>query len=263
MQLVDVDEIIVKNRKRSLQDVSELVESIKELGLLNPITLNKDMTLIAGYHRLQACKELNCNKISAVIIDVDEIKSELIEIDENIIRKDLTTLERAEQLKRRKELYEKVNPESSSDYVKAQNLPKRNNFVLGKEQKSFTKDTALKTGKSQRSIQQDIQIANNISEEVKAEIKGTEFENKKTALLQIAKAPIEKQSGVFERLNSKDSIIEHKELSPAYKVDFVLRKVVVDDAWLDLPTDYNMDESCYSKMYWDANSYSKQRVNIC
>lgn len=258
MQLIiDIHKIIVKKRKRGLQDISELVESIRKLGLLNPITLNKDMTLIAGYHRLQACKALNCHQISAIVIDVSEIKAELMEIDENIIRKDLTALERAEQLKRRKELYEKLHPECASDYVKAQNLPKRNNFA-SENQKSFTKDSAQKTGKSQRSIQQDIQIANNLSEEIKQEIKGTELENKKTALLKIAKAPIEEQKAIVEQLKFGETPIQHKELNPAYKVDFVLRKVVVDGLWLDLPIDYDMEEASYSKMFWDANSYSKE-----
>lgn len=256
MQLVDVDKIIVKKRKRSFQDISKLIESIKELGLLNPITINKDMTLIAGYHRLLACKKLNCHKISAIIIDADEIKAELMEIDENIIRKELNALERAEQLKRRKEIYEQINPECASDYVKVQNLSKRNNFASEKV-KSFTQDTAKKTGKSQRSIQQDIQIANNISEEVKLEIKGTEFENKKTALLQIAKTPIEKQNEVFEQLKMGEIPIQQRELNPAYKVDFILRKVVVNANWLELPPNYDMDEASYSKMYWDANSYNK------
>ncbi len=255
-ELVNINEIIVKNRKRCLQDISELKESIQELGLLNPITINSDMTLIAGHHRLQACKELNCHQISAIIIDADEIKAELMEIDENIIRRDLTALERAEQLKRRKELYEKLNPECASDYVKTRNLSKRNNFA-SEEVKSFTKDTAKKTGKSQRSIQQDIQIANNLSEDVKEELKGTGLENKKTALLKIAKAPIEEQKEIAEQLKIGEAQILHKELNPAYKVDFILRKVVVDGVWLDLPPNYDMDEACYSKMYWDANSYSK------
>lgn len=256
-ELVNIDEIIVKNRKRSLQDISELKESIRELGLLNPITINSDMTLIAGHHRLQACKGLNCHTISAIIIDANEIKAELMEIDENIIRRDLTALERAEQLKRRKEIYEKLYPHSNES--RNQYTAKRNNFA---EQKTFTEDTAQKTGKSQRAIQQDIQIANNISEEVKEEIKRIGLDNKKTALLQIAKAPVEEQKEIAELLKIGASPIQNKELNPAYKVDFFLRKVVVDGIWLDLPPNYDMDEACYSKMFWDANSYSKQNVNI-
>ncbi len=254
MRLIDIDKIIVKNRKRGLKDISELKDSIKELGLLNPITVNKDMTLIAGYHRLQASKELNCNQISTIIIDVDEITAELAEIDENIIRKNLTAFERAEQLKRKKEIYERLYPHSNE--ARNQYTAKRNNFA---EQKAFTYDTAEKTGMSQRSIQQDIQIANNLSEEIKQEIKGTELEDKKTALLKIAKAPVEEQSEVLRQIQSGQSPIHKQELNPAYKVDFVLKKVVVDDVWLDLPTSYNMEEVPYSKMYWDANSHSKAK----
>ena len=36
------------------EDVENLAKSIAELGLLNPITINQDNTLIAGRHRLEA-----------------------------------------------------------------------------------------------------------------------------------------------------------------------------------------------------------------
>jgi len=65
--------------------VSELVKSIQEIGLINPIALNKDLTLIAGLHRLEAHKLLNLTEIECNIIDLDKLHSELAEIDENLV----------------------------------------------------------------------------------------------------------------------------------------------------------------------------------
>lgn len=44
----------VGRRDASLKGIDELVRSISEVGLLNPITVDPDHTLIAGLHRLEA-----------------------------------------------------------------------------------------------------------------------------------------------------------------------------------------------------------------
>ena len=265
MLKIEINKIIVIDRKRACDDAEakKLAESIRQIGLMHPITLDKDLNLIAGLHRLEACKQLGWSEIPAIILDADSLTAELAEIDENLIRKSLTALENAEQLKRRKEIYEALHPESKPENIKSKNLPKRNLFVSGKV-KTFTQDAAEKTGKSQRSIQQDIQIASNISGEVKQEIKGTEIENKKSALLEIAKQPTGKQLGVFETMEAQKYVVNKmevnkNELDIAYKVDFVLKKVVVDGKWLELPPNYDIENNPYSKMFWDANNYNVKK----
>jgi ParB family transcriptional regulator, chromosome partitioning protein len=62
MQKMEIDKIIVKKRKRAVGDVDQLVESIKDTGLINPVTVDKACILIAGYHRLEACKKLGWQK---------------------------------------------------------------------------------------------------------------------------------------------------------------------------------------------------------
>ena len=86
----DVDQIKIRARMRELKDLTQLKESIKKSGLLQPIVVTKDNFLIAGYHRLQAFKELGISKIPVIIKDVDQMTAELMEIDENLIRHELT-----------------------------------------------------------------------------------------------------------------------------------------------------------------------------
>ena len=43
-------------REAEPEDIKNLADSIAELGLLNPITINQGHTLIAGRHRLEAAK---------------------------------------------------------------------------------------------------------------------------------------------------------------------------------------------------------------
>ena len=82
-----IDDIAVGTRhRRDLGDVDELARSIREVGLLHPIVVRKDNTLIAGERRLAACKALGWSSIPARVVDLDEIVHG--EFAENAIRKD-------------------------------------------------------------------------------------------------------------------------------------------------------------------------------
>ena len=60
-----IDQIRVSPGRREAQPehIQELAGSIRELGLLNPITVGQDCTLIAGLHRLEAAKLLSWTEI--------------------------------------------------------------------------------------------------------------------------------------------------------------------------------------------------------
>ena len=82
------------------KELKALKESILVLGLLNPISLDKDYNLIAGFRRFTAYQELKMSnpmdydKIPANIFeDFDEYKKLKAEIDENLERKELSTSE--------------------------------------------------------------------------------------------------------------------------------------------------------------------------
>ncbi len=110
--LVKVKDVIVKEGRISLNSkiVNELVESIKQIGLLNPILINSKNELVAGLHRLEAYKVLGYEDIEANTIDC--LQQELAEIDENLIRNVLTAFVFDLQLARRKEIYESLYPET-------------------------------------------------------------------------------------------------------------------------------------------------------
>jgi ParB family chromosome partitioning protein len=89
VQQILVKDIKVENRfRKDIGDVSDLAQSIKNNGLLHPISITKDRTLVAGSRRIEAFKKLGLEQIPATITDI-EIK-ENGEIDENKIRKDFT-----------------------------------------------------------------------------------------------------------------------------------------------------------------------------
>jgi len=74
----EVDISVIKVGKRIREDVGnidELAESIRDLGLINPVTLTEDFELIAGQRRLEACKQLGWEKIPAMIKNVEEVSA--------------------------------------------------------------------------------------------------------------------------------------------------------------------------------------------
>ena len=112
---VRVNEIKIPPGRRALdaEKVAELVKSVKDIGLMNPITITADNTLVAGAHRLQAFKDMGLEEIPATYLETEnETLIELAEIDENLIRSNLRFLENGQALRRRKEIYETLHPET-------------------------------------------------------------------------------------------------------------------------------------------------------
>jgi ParB family chromosome partitioning protein len=93
----------VRNRKI---DVDDLVESMSEFGQLQPILINQDYELIAGYRRYKAAKKLGWQTIDVKIIDVkDKKKRVLIELEENQARRNFT----AEEIEKAKKMLSRYN----------------------------------------------------------------------------------------------------------------------------------------------------------
>ena len=80
------------------EKISELAESIKEHGIIQPIVVRKideGFELIAGERRFRATLFLNYETIPAIIRDYDDVTTASVAIIENIQREDLTSIEEA------------------------------------------------------------------------------------------------------------------------------------------------------------------------
>lgn len=190
MEAMRIDAIkIPEKRLRSENDWSALAESIGMIGLLNPITVTGDGVLVSGLHRLRACSHLGWEKIPVYVTDVP---AELAEIDENLIRVELTALERAEHLARRKQLYEAMHPETrhgANQHTRGEEAPER-----------FTADTAKKTGASERTVRRQVAIAESLDDEARDLIRDTPVANNQQELARIAKLEPETQRAVAQKI---------------------------------------------------------------
>ena len=93
-------------KKFEKESLEELVSSIKERGIIQPIIVRKSEDLIdkfeiiAGERRWQAAQKAGLHKIPVVVIEANNLKSLEFAIVENVQRKDLNSIEEAEGYKR-------------------------------------------------------------------------------------------------------------------------------------------------------------------
>ncbi len=180
-------------RETAKQRVEELAASIQELGLLNPITLDRQHTLIAGLHRLEAAKLLGWTEIECTVVSLEGIRASLAEIDENVVRHNLSNLEQAEALLRRKELYEALHPETKNGGDKNASPARTQNLRSG-HAKPFTQDTAEKLGISRRAVEVQVQVARNLTPKAKEILRQSGINIGKTDALNLSKLPPEQQA---------------------------------------------------------------------
>ncbi|MDF2672834.1 MAG: ParB/RepB/Spo0J family partition protein [Clostridiales bacterium] len=80
--------------------IIELSQSIKEYGVLQPISVRRNGTsnfeLIAGERRLRASQLAGLSEIPAIIVDITDTESAVMAMIENLQREDLNFLEEAE-----------------------------------------------------------------------------------------------------------------------------------------------------------------------
>jgi ParB family chromosome partitioning protein len=84
-----------ERHRKDLGDIDALMASIREVGLLHPIVIRKDRTLVAGWRRLTAAARLGRVSVPVhVVANLDDTARLLkAERDENLHRKDLTPSE--------------------------------------------------------------------------------------------------------------------------------------------------------------------------
>lgn len=190
---IKISDIKINSGRRSTdqQNVEELARSIRAVGLMNPITIDQNHTLIAGLHRVEAAKLLGWTEIECTVSDAEGIQAELAEIDENIVRARLSRYELGEQLLRRKEIYETLHPETRHGMRNGQTSKDVNLASL--ETKSFNQDTSEKLNMSKRSVARLVQIANNTTPEAKQIIQKAGTKVTQDAALKISRLPPDQQ----------------------------------------------------------------------
>lgn len=190
--------------------VDWLVESFGEVGQLQAIVIDPEQNVLAGEHRIRAAEARGWKRLNAVVLTLDELRRKLVTLDENLVRNPGTELERSEQLRERKEIYEALHPETA--HGGARDGAGRKSTRQDGDSKSpaaktepaprarrFSKDTAGKTGQSERGVQRRVKIAEDLDPRAKKVIAKTPLADQITELEQLAKLEPAKQVEVAKR----------------------------------------------------------------
>lgn len=204
---IPLDLIEDGDRLRGINEVQvgALVNSIGDVGLLNPVTVYKRAVirgggsvegygLIAGLHRKAACERLGLVEIDAHIVELGELERQIAECDENLCASQLSASERARFTKRRKEAYEALHPETEHGV----NQHSSSRQVGDSTAERFTADTAKATSTSERSVQRDAERGEKVIPEVLSLIGGTKLDTG-TYLDKLKKLPPNEQVAAAKR----------------------------------------------------------------
>lgn len=195
LQTIPLRNVIASGQPRPLvtAEVDKLAASIAEVGLIQPITVRTAVVIhgtaepgwqiVAGHHRVAACRALGWTEIDAIVITGEsDLQAELIEIDENLCRAELSTTQRSKYMKRRRQIWEAMHP--------VERVVKPEELEVGKlfppqvgthggarpQTKSFAASTTESTGMTKRSINQHLARAEALGDTMLDRITGTSLD---------------------------------------------------------------------------------------
>ena len=102
--LAHVDPLLIQirsDRQRREVNSDDLLESIRARGILNPLIISGDMTLVAGERRLSAALRLELALVPVRFVEqASEVELQIIELEENVKRTDLSWQDQAQAVLR-------------------------------------------------------------------------------------------------------------------------------------------------------------------
>jgi ParB family chromosome partitioning protein len=169
-----VSEIKVGRRLRAADPdwVTAIAESFRERGQRTPIEVRPEaggFTLVAGLHRLRAAQALGWETILASVFQGSDLEARLVEIDENLMRRELSELDRAVFLAERRAVWQQIHPHTAKPGRRIRDKSVSNSDAPLEER--FSVATARKLGLSARTIDRAIARAD-IAADVRAQLTG-------------------------------------------------------------------------------------------
>ena len=205
------------------QAVDMLAASIKAVGLIQPITVTPCVDvagiaepgwqIVAGHHRVAACRALGWTEINALVIDrLEHLQTELIEIDENLCRAELTAAQRTAFSKRRKQIWEALHPE---EIRVAQAAPVEIGY--GKppvRPTGFAAATSAATGQSKATTNRAIARAEALGDDTIAQVTNTSLDSG-VELDALAKLDAPERAALVERASAGEQVSARQQNPPA------------------------------------------------
>ncbi|MBY6244012.1 ParB N-terminal domain-containing protein [Methylosinus sp. Sm6] len=196
--LFDIDS---SNRIRQVDPdwAAAIAGSIQAKGLDSPIVIRRcgaGYRLVSGAHRLRAFTLLGVEELIEgehfKLVEQSDEEAELSEIDENLMRRELSTVDRAIFLARRKTVWDRLYPETTKTGPR-----KLGTSCPQFTPQNFSKDAAEKTGLSKRTINRALELAK-LPDAVLSLIRATKLADNGAQLRALCRETEENQKAIAE-----------------------------------------------------------------
>ena len=209
---IDLSAIRVEKRLREIDTdaVTRIAYSMSEIGQQSPVSVRPDpddpalFILVAGAHRLEAARKLAWSQIEATVINADDHQHRLVEIDENLMRADLSPLDRSRFLAERKRIYLQLHPDrrrggdrKSRDYID-------DLHANPGTEPSWADETANRISLSPRTIQRAVSIGEGIPDQLAQALTATPIAHRESDLYRLSKMPEEDQARALDNLRAAE-----------------------------------------------------------
>ena len=194
-------------------NVDMLRASIEQVGLIQPIRVRpagvivrglgeQGFQIVAGHHRVAAARALGWTEIDAIVDTAEHLQAELMEIDENLCRAELTASQRAQAIRRRKQIWEALHPSSGTNCPETR-LSSRGRLGEGRPPE-FASETAAVSGESKRDVNRHLARAEAIGDDLER-ITGTSLD-KGVELDALAKLPEPERKDLIDRAEAGENV---------------------------------------------------------
>ncbi len=213
MKSIPIAKIFVPERLRAVEEDHALAiqASILEHGLLNPITVRstpnqdkgaKPYTLVAGAHRLRAI-QLNDEdeSIDCIVVEADGAEAQLIEIEENVFRNDLSTLDRAVFIQTYRDVWEQKYGKIEPGRPSAENRVNLTQLIGEDAARGFGAYCANRLGLSLKTVKRSQQIAKSLPKGLREKLRGTPAADNQALLLKLAKMGPKQRAGMAHAID--------------------------------------------------------------
>ena len=216
-----IDMIEVGDRLRAVDEaaVDHIAESMEQRGQIYPIQITtiepSRFRLVNGAHRIAAARKLGWTHIEAFLIDgLEEEEVRLLEIDENLCRAELNAIDKAHFFAKRKEIYERLYPETKHggdrkslgyrNNIKWQQLPHEENNASPPSERapSFVEDATASTPWSPRTIRLYTRIGQRLDPALREALADTPIGRRLKDLETISDMTPDNQEGLLQRLQT-------------------------------------------------------------
>ncbi|HDZ74967.1 MAG TPA: hypothetical protein ENH55_19810 [Aurantimonas coralicida] len=206
---VPIDKITVGERQAEFQPewAAAIAATLPDMGLKQPIEIaaqGDGYRLIAGFHRLEAAKLAGWADIPARIVHLDDANEKasmaIHEAMENLMRRDITALDRCAHLAAAKDAHDQLYPKASKRGPKTRHDAE---FGASMPQFSFSKTVARQVGLQGRQVNRLVATWNGLSAKSRIRLRGTNLADKQSELFELSHMVPQMQSLVIDWLLAK------------------------------------------------------------